>query len=98
MRIVVLGGGFGGVTAVRHLERVLPRRMPVEITLVNRENFLMLTPLLFEACSGTLELRHCARPLRAALRRARFIEATGIPSSNAPVLELVASLMALTRC
>jgi len=46
MRIVVLGGGFGGVTAVRHLERLLPRRTPVEITLVSRENFFMLTPLL----------------------------------------------------
>ncbi len=75
MRIVVLGGGFGGVTAVRHLERVLRRRRDVEITLVSRENFFVLTPLLFEACSGSLELRHCAQPIRAALRRARFIEA-----------------------
>src|SRR5262249_14890213 len=76
MRIVVLGGGFGGVTVVRHLERVLPRITPVEISLVSRENFFMLTPLLFEACSGRLELRHCAQPIRAALRRSRFIEAT----------------------
>ena len=76
MRIVVLGGGFGGVATVRHLERVLRRRSDVEITLVSRENFFMLTPLLFEACSGRLELRHCAQPIRAALQRARFIEAT----------------------
>jgi NADH dehydrogenase len=76
MRIVVLGGGFGGVAAVRHLERILRRRTDVEITLVSRENFFVLTPLLFEACSGRLELRHCAQPIRAALRRARFIEAT----------------------
>src|ERR671916_1718579 len=76
MRIVVLGGGFGGVATVRHLERVLGRRRDVEITLVSRENFFMVTPLLFEACSGRLELRHCAQPIRAALRRARFIEAT----------------------
>ena len=76
MRIVVLGGGFGGVTTVRHLERVLRRHKEVEITLVSRENFFVLTPLLFEACSGRLELRHCAQPIRAALRRARFIEAT----------------------
>ena len=76
MRIVVLGGGFGGVTTVRHLERVLRRRTHVEITLVSRENFFVLTPLLFEACSGRLELRHCAQPIRAALQRARFIEAT----------------------
>jgi NADH dehydrogenase len=76
MRIVVLGGGFGGVATVRHLEQILRRRPDVEITLVSRENFFVLTPLLFEACSGRLELRHCAQPIRAALRRARFIEAT----------------------
>ena len=76
MRIVVLGGGFGGVTTVRHLEKVLRRHADAEITLVSRENFFMLTPLLFEACSGRLELRHCAQPIRAAIGRARFIEAT----------------------
>jgi len=75
MRIVVLGGGFGGVITVRQLEKLL-RRHSVEITLVSRQNFFVITPLLFEACSGTLELRHCAQPIRAVLRRARFIEAT----------------------
>jgi len=74
-RIVVLGGGFAGVAATRHLERRLRGRADVEITLVSRENFFVLTPLLFEACTGTLELRHCAQPIRPALRRARFVEA-----------------------
>ncbi len=76
MHIVVLGGGFGGVAAARHLERLLRGHPDVEITLVSRENFFVITPLLFEACSGRLELRHCAQPIRAALRRARFVEAT----------------------
>jgi NADH:quinone reductase (non-electrogenic) len=76
MRIVVLGGGFGGVTTARHLERLLRRRTEIDITLVSRENFFVLTPLLFEACSGRLELRHCAQPIRAALQRTRFVEAT----------------------
>ena len=76
MRVVVLGGGFGGVTTARHLERRLRGKPDVEITLVSRENFFVLTPLLFEACSGRLELRHCAQPIRAALRRTRFIEAS----------------------
>jgi NADH dehydrogenase len=75
VRIVVLGGGFGGVTTARHLERRLRGRRDIEITLVNRENFFVLTPLLFESCSGRLELRHCAQPIRATLRRTRFIEA-----------------------
>jgi len=76
VRVVVLGGGFGGVATARHLERALRGHPDVEITLVSRENFFVITPLLFEACSGRLELRHCAQPIRAALRRARFVEAT----------------------
>jgi NADH:ubiquinone reductase (H+-translocating) len=73
--IVVLGGGFGGVTATRHLEKMLGWRKDVAITLVSRENYFVITPLLFEACTGILELRHCAQPIRPALRSARFIEA-----------------------
>ena len=76
MRFVILGGGIGGVAVTRHLERLLGRKGNAEITLVSRDNFLVLTPLLFEACSGVLELRHCAQPIRPTLRRARFIEAT----------------------
>jgi NADH dehydrogenase len=75
-RIVVLGAGFGGVAVTRELERLYRGQTAVEITLVSRENFFVLTPLLFEASSGTLELRHCAQPIRPALRRARFVEAT----------------------
>ena len=75
VRIVVLGGGFAGVATVRELERLLGYRADIEITLVSRDNFFVLTPLLFEACSGTLELRHCAQPIRPALRKSRFVEA-----------------------
>lgn len=74
--ILVLGGGFGGVSTTRHLERLCGNNDDISITLVSRENYFVLTPLLFEACSGTLELRHCAQPIRPALRRARFIEGT----------------------
>ncbi len=74
--IVVVGGGFAGVGAARRIERLCRHRQDVEVTLVSRDNFFVLTPLLFEACSGRLELRHCAQPIRPALRRARFIEAT----------------------
>jgi NADH dehydrogenase len=75
-RILVLGGGFAGVATARHLERHLGRRPGVEITLVSRDNFFVITPLLFEACSGILELRHCAQPIRPALNHTRFVEAT----------------------
>jgi NADH dehydrogenase len=75
-RIVVAGGGFGGAYTARHLEQLFRRRPDVEITLVGRDNFFLMTPFLFEACSGNLAFRHCSVPLRAFLRRARYIEAT----------------------
>jgi NADH dehydrogenase len=74
-RIVILGGGFGGVTTARRLERLCKRRREVEIVLVSRDNFLLMTPLLFEVCSGALDARHCSFPIRAFLRTTRFVEA-----------------------
>src|SRR5262252_2916662 len=74
-RIVILGGGFGGVVTARRLERLCKRRPDVEIVLVSRDNFVLLTPLLFEVCSGALDARHCSMPIRAFLRTTRFVEA-----------------------
>jgi NADH dehydrogenase len=76
IRILILGGGFGGVYTARHLEKLCGRRPDVEIALVSRDNFLLMTPLLFEVCSGTLDARHCSFPIRAFLRRTRFGEGT----------------------
>src|SRR5262245_7216696 len=75
-RIVILGGGFGGVTTARHLERLCKGRQNGEIVLVSRDNCLVMTLLLFEVCSGTLDNRHCSFPIRAFLRTTRFVEAT----------------------
>ncbi len=61
MRIVVVGGGFGGVATVRELERALPPRARVEITLVSRENFFVLTPLLFEASARSSAIAYISR-------------------------------------
>src|SRR3954471_5502479 len=75
-RIVILGGGFGGVATACYLERLCRRRPDVEIVLVSRDNFLLMTPLLFEVFSGALDLRSCSFPIRAFLRTTRFVEAT----------------------
>jgi NADH dehydrogenase len=75
-RILILGGGFGGVATARHLERLFRRRPDVEIVLVSRDNFVLMTPLLFEVFSGNLELRSCSVPIRGFLRSARFVEAS----------------------
>ena len=75
-RIVVLGGGVGGLTATRELERLCRGHKDRDLVLVSRNNFFLLPPLLFEACSGVLELRHCIQPIRPCLSRARFVEAS----------------------
>ena len=73
-RIVILGGGFGGVATARYLEGLF-RRPDVEIVLVSRDNFVLMTPLLFEVFSGALDLRSCSFPIRDFLRTTRFVEA-----------------------
>jgi NADH:quinone reductase (non-electrogenic) len=75
-RIVILGGGFGGVATARRLERLFRRSPDVEIVLLSRDNFVLMTPLLFEVFSGVLDLRSCSVPVRGFLRTARFVEAT----------------------
>jgi NADH dehydrogenase len=65
-RVVVAGGGFGGLYAARRLERLLPRHS-TQVTLVADANFLLYTPLLPGAAAGTLEPRHVVVPLREEL-------------------------------
>jgi len=66
-RILILGGGFAGLTAARRLERKLPPHA-AQVTLVNDVNFMLYTPLLPGAAGGTLEPRHVVVPLREELR------------------------------
>jgi len=72
-RVVVLGGGFGGVYTALELERHLPPSR-YEVLLVSRENFFVMSPLLFEAGSGVLEFRHAVTPLRELLTTARYYQ------------------------
>jgi NADH:ubiquinone reductase (H+-translocating) len=74
-RIVVLGGGFAGIYTMRRLEKLFSGRDDVEILLVSRDNFLLMTPLLFEVCSGKLEMSACSISIREFLRSGGFIEA-----------------------
>src|SRR5215207_6923918 len=66
--VVIVGGGFGGASAARHLERLIPRQA-ARLVLVNDVNFLLYTPFLPEAAAGTLEPRHVVTPLRDLLKR-----------------------------
>ena len=70
-RIVILGGGFGGVYAALHLERLLARAPEVEICLVSRDNFFLFTPMLHEIAASDLEITNIVNPLRKLLRRVK---------------------------
>ena len=65
---LVLGGGFAG----SWVARLLGKR-GLETTIVSRENFMLFTPLLPEAASGTLEPRHIVVPLRMMCPRSELI-------------------------
>jgi NADH dehydrogenase len=67
-RVVVVGGGFGGLQAVRRLENA-----PVEVTLVDRRNFHLFQPLLYQVATGALAPAEIAAPLRGVFKRARNV-------------------------
>ncbi|HMP79988.1 MAG TPA: NAD(P)/FAD-dependent oxidoreductase [Pirellulaceae bacterium] len=68
-RIVILGGGFGGLYAAVELDRILKRRKDLEVILVNRENFFLFTPMLHEVAASDLDLTTIVSPLRKLLKR-----------------------------
>jgi NADH dehydrogenase len=67
-RVVIVGGGFGGLQAALQL-----RRAPVEVTLVDRRNFHLFQPLTYQVATGALSPGEIAYPLRAIFKRARNI-------------------------
>jgi NADH dehydrogenase len=72
--IVILGGGFGGLYTALHLDKTLARDPNVEITLVNRENFFLFTPMLHEVAASDLDITHIVNPMRKMLKRVRFFD------------------------
>jgi NADH dehydrogenase len=71
-RVLILGGGFAGLYAAMRLDRTLARRPDVKITLVNRENFFLFTPMLHEIAASDLDITHIVNPIRKLLRRVEF--------------------------
>jgi NADH dehydrogenase len=68
-RVVIVGGGFGGLYAARKLGGA-----PVSVTLIDRRNFHLFQPLLYQVATGGLSPGEIASPLRAVLRRQRNVE------------------------
>jgi NADH dehydrogenase len=68
-KVVIIGGGFGGLYAAKAL-----RRAPVRVTLIDRRNFHLFQPLLYQVATGGLSPSEIASPLRHVLRRNRNTE------------------------
>ena len=66
LRVVIVGGGFGGLAAARRLKSA-----PVELTLIDRSNHHLFQPLLYQVATGALSPANIAAPLRRILRRQR---------------------------
>ena len=67
-RIVMLGGGFAGVTTAMELAKRCAGVLPVHITLISEQNFFLFTPMLAEAATGAVETRHVVYPIRPLCR------------------------------
>jgi len=71
-RVLILGGGFGGLYAALEFEK---RRDPdFEVTLISQENFFLFTPMLHEVAASDLDLTHIVNPIRKMLRHVSFFE------------------------
>jgi NADH dehydrogenase len=75
-RIVILGGGFGGVTVLKKLQNHFQTDVSVDIAMVSKDNYLLFTPMLHEIASGMIETRHIVTPIREFCNRSRFYCAT----------------------
>src|SRR5688500_18375260 len=88
-QIVILGGGFGGLYTARELEKKLGADPDVEITLVNRDNFFLFTPMLHEVAASDLDPADIVNPIRKLLKRAQFfvgnVEAIDLDSKKVKV-------------
>lgn len=90
--VVVVGGGFGGLNAARAL-----RRAPVNVVLLDRNNYHLFQPLLYQVATAGLEPEEIARPVRAILRRQknfdfRLVDVTGVDFAQRRVATSAGSL------
>src|SRR5882724_4073265 len=83
-KILILGGGFGGLYTALELEKQVGDDPNIEITLVNRQNFFLFTPMLHEVSASDLDIPTIVNPIRKLLKRTNFFdgEVTSIDLNN----------------
>src|ERR1700722_14569938 len=75
-QILILGGGFGGLYGALRLDRTLARRSDCEVTLVDKTNFTLFTPMLHEVAASDLDPSDIVNPIRKMLKHVTFYEGT----------------------
>ena len=73
-KIVIVGGGFGGVYAALELDKWLFRFPNVDVTVVNRENFFLFTPMLHEVAASDLDITNIVSPVRKLVSSVEFFD------------------------
>ena len=83
-RVVILGGGFGGVSTAQRLEQIFWNDPDLDIAVVSHSNYLLFTPMLAEVAASALEPQHISSPVRASLPHVRFhrAEVEGIDTAE----------------
>ncbi len=71
-RVLILGGGFGGMYAALEFERALERGANLDVTLINHDNFFLFTPMLHEVAASDLDVTNIVSPIRKLLRKVTF--------------------------
>src|ERR1041385_6321657 len=71
-KILILGGGFGGLYVAIELEKTLAADPDIEVTLINKENLFLFTPMLHEVAASDLDLTNIVSPIRKLLRKVKF--------------------------
>lgn len=74
-RILILGAGFGGTYCAMRLDKTLARRADCEVTLVDRDNFILFTPMLHEVAASDLDPSDIVNPIRKLLKHVTFFQA-----------------------
>lgn len=67
-RILILGGGFGGVYTLKYLHKFFHKNKDIKLTLVNKKNYFLFTPLLHEVATGGTFLENIIEPIREIVR------------------------------
>jgi len=90
-KILILGGGFAGISVLQQLQKIFKNSKNVKISLVNEDNFFLFTPMLPEIASGIIHPSDISIPLRMFCKNEKFYQA------KVSSIDLKNSLVAITR-